>query len=251
LKKTDHKEVNLNAFKENTGLFLEYCDSYIDCAVRLMIFKGIMQWEDKQDVKQEVILHLIKTKDSICSQFKNEAKFGTYIMSVILNCIKRIKYLDRREPKTVSLNLIYHYPDHQNNLQIYLLDEFERLSHCLNLFGKKKNKLILSLKLIFRIPLAPADILAYFPEASQAEISELMEISTKTGDELKQKHIYDSIISLYNKAENRVHTADSLRKWMNSKLEEICTLLNSNGRHSNYDKESIQLLMEKYFMRNK
>ena len=64
---------------------------------------------------------------------------------------------------------------------------------------------------------------------------------------MNEYEIYEAVTPIMNKYEGKSNSADALRKWTLSKIQEIIRILNGKPPRFNFDKETLQILIEDYF----
>ena len=69
----------------------------------------------------------------------------------------------------------------------------------------------------------------------------------KNYDQLSDKEVFSIIVQLFNKIENKQTDGDSLRKWVQQMMDKIIQLLNGGPGSSNFDRESLKVLIQLYY----
>jgi hypothetical protein len=63
-----------------------------------------------------------------------------------------------------------------------------------------------------------------------------------------EKEVFVQLNRLFNHEDGKVTQADAFRKWFKARMRELVALLNGDPPRSNYNEETLQILLEKYFM---
>ncbi len=125
--------------------------------------------------------------------------------------------------------------------------DLERLKRIFNYYHKKRQKVVLCLKLYFRLRVSKEDVMTCFPSCSEGDILSFLSHFGVHYEKIESKEVYQIVTSLLNKYEGKSNTADAVRNWSEVRVREIIQLLNGSKNNSSYDKESLKILIEKYF----
>jgi hypothetical protein len=125
--------------------------------------------------------------------------------------------------------------------------EIQRFRAILNLYYRQRPKLLLCLKLHYRIPLTPEDINLWYPKCSSPDRSILLEHFGSNFDGKDDVEIYKIITPIMNENENKSNSVDAVRKWTDSKIHEIIRLLNGNPKKLNYNEDTLRTLVDDFF----
>ena len=232
---------------------LTHYQSIIELTIDSFIRKGFFQQEEKSDLVQSINLQLLEGKlEKIRNQFNGTVYLRTYFSKVVHNACIEISRQKKRQAKTFDIDLLYNAESDNLNAfeSMAIRDEVNRLEAIILGLGKKKFKGMLCLKLIVRIILQMLDIQFYTSPKTQSEIKAVKENFFQAYDQMTDKEVFGIIIQLFNKIENKNNDSDSLRKWVYQLLEKMIRLLNGGNSPSNFDKESIKLLLQVYFSKN-
>lgn len=240
------QEQNIFASETNTEAFLLKYQDLIDIIIKKYIRSGRFHCYEIDDIKQSVAETLIHKKDKILSQFLGNAQFESYLSVVIKNICNGIV---RKDKKHSSLPFDPDYSEENDCIDpeqtIILKQELQRLDWILRLYHKKRNKLVLCLKLRYRIPVSIKDFKVYISEIKKPEIA-LFHKETDPYHSQKDNIIFRAVIKIFNKHEKKSNTSDSLRKYIQTRTNELIKLLNGSPPTSNYNEETLQILFEKY-----
>jgi hypothetical protein len=124
------------------------------------------------------------------------------------------------------------------------------LRKALRLYDEHEAKLILCLKLKFKVPFDIKDFQFMFEGFSHSDfIAFTQEIAPyKDASDLT---VLTALTRIFNKYQNKNNTPDALRKWITVKTTEVIELLNGNPPTYFYTMETLQLLFEKCFCSEK
>jgi RNA polymerase sigma factor (sigma-70 family) len=239
------KDVDL--LYEDSGKLIEKYQDTVTYIVSQFVRSGFIKISNKDDFKQDVLEQLLLKIPKIKQSYNSNYQLSTYLSAIIRNiCLEKI-----RKDRITFKNLV----DNPNAIRIInntciynlaLTDEISRLENIFLLFNKQKDKLRLCLKAFFRIPVSVCDILNYIKDSPISNLDNYINYFNSY-DVLTNQDLFAILTEIINAKEKKNNSADAIRKWLNTKIEEIIFLMNGNPKRANYDKESFQILIENYF----
>lgn len=248
---TGYNQESMLSEKENKSLFLETYRPNIYKTVRYFTRSGFFKPEDEEDMIQDLSLFLLEKSAAIIDGYQGRAKFSTYITTILIN---RCRILAKNSRKIIyeELSSTQLLSISESRVPMFLLaDEFNKLDTFFTLCMKKKFRLILCLKLIYKLPVSESDITSVFP-GKNLDINEIEKIK-RMGDfsntKLKDYQIYAGLTDFLNTYEGKSNSSDAIRRWVDDKMEEMIQFLNGQPKQSDFTRESLQILVEKYFIR--
>ena len=196
-----------------------------------------------QIVNERFCLHIGK----ITRQFSGQVLVKTYLSAICRNVIKEYIRSLRRRDELLRCHMVCE-PEYQVPVyaRLIMIDEFSRFDKILMLMGLKRYKLLLMMKLLYRIRVDRTDLEAYRKDAMDYISDEIIN-QFNTNPRLKDKDVYAMIFPLFATGEGKVSHPDTLRKWFNYKSSEIIRLLNGNPPRAAYCFDTLQILVERYF----
>jgi DNA-directed RNA polymerase specialized sigma24 family protein len=212
--------------------------------------------EEQSDLIQEILTRLLadkifKIQQKYNASFNKLPSFTSYFMV----CIRNI-YIDvvREGKNTVrqknmqSLSELEATPllaeDAMN--QLLLEEEFEKLRVIFQLQAANRHKIKICLKLKYHLLLSTSDVRQCFADASSLEIAILCQ-DFRTTKDLK---MFKTVVSVFNAHETKPVKADTLRKWVENKINEIISQLNRMHRAKIYNNANFSDLIGLYFQEN-
>ncbi|MCK4942169.1 MAG: hypothetical protein KAS65_01265, partial [Candidatus Aminicenantes bacterium] len=181
-------------------------------------------------------------------KFKKNPSFTSYFMVTVRNIyIDIIREGKNKMLRTVNLDDI-RQPLLETNLEftsnrLFIEEELTKLHFIFRMYYKSQPKIELCLKIKFRIPVTPGDILKCFPHCSAYDISQLShDFRFK-----KDKRVFESIIGIFNRNEGKQNKSDTLRKWITVKIDEIILHLNRTHNDQVYNQKNIPDLVNLYY----
>lgn len=219
----------------------------IEIIVSKFIKSGSILLSDKDEFVQVINERLLLSSEKIKNQYKGASLLKTYFSTIIRNiCLEEINKKNRYSFTDIeSVNQVI-VSDSSSNEEFYLNDEFDRLSKIIKMYNTKAPKLILCSKLIYRIRITISDFKKYCIKFKDDKIKMLIGAIDQTKN-IPEFELFQIITPYVNKCDNQINKPDALRKWLKRKMDEIIELMNGNPPRANYDKETLQILFEKYF----
>ncbi len=216
--------------------------------VRMFIKSGYFRGEEPREVIQTVNEKLLERIERIRDNYNGISKLRTYFSAVIRNlCLERIR--KGRVAEVYRLmeeqdNSLSYSPDQLNRLIIR--QELERLDTVLKLMYAQRQKIVLIVKALLRIPAREEEVQVLM-EASHD--SQLEESAAKliSGNFRSDREAFQHLSKLFNYVEGKQNGEDSIRKWIYVKEGEIIQLLNGNPPRANHTHETLRILFERYF----
>lgn len=211
--------------------------------------------EERSDLIQEILTRLLadkifKIQKKYNADFNKLPSFTSYFMV----CIRNI-YIDvvREGKNTVQQKNMQPLPEletmpalAENTMDELLLeDEFEKLKAIFQLQVTNRYKIKVCLKLKYRLPLSTSDIHPCFAAVSSQEIAMLCQDFRFTKD-LK---MFKTVVSVFNAHDPKVVKADTLRRWVENKTNEIIAQLNRMHQATIYNHTNFSDLLGLYFQK--
>jgi hypothetical protein len=217
------------------------------------IYSKHMIFHEREDILQEVITRLLSNKMGKIQElydfkFKKNPSFTSYFMVTVRNIyIDIIREGKNKMLSTVNLDDI-RQPLPETNLEftsnkLFIEEELTKLYFIFRMYYKSQPKIELCLKIKFRIPMTPDDILKYFPHCSADDINQLSQDFRFK----KDKRVFESIIGIFNRNEGKQNKSDTLRKWITVKIDEIILHLNRTHNDQVYNQKNIPDLVNLYY----
>ncbi len=219
--------------------------------VRLVVSKyvstGMFRMCELDDVVQSVFEILLGKIPAMQEQYDGSTLFVTYLSSIVRNACLRIRTL--RERKIVTSALDEKIPAEPDPLADRdMINAFvRRFETILTLFQDKRPKILLCLKLYFRMPITESDIRTWYPRCGDRSREELLCKLGGNFEEMENAEIYRVITPFMNKREKKKNSPDALRKFVQLTMKEILELLNGSPPRHSFDEETLRILLENHF----
>lgn len=227
-------------------LILKYA-GIVRLIVRKYVVFGMFQPSEYDDIVQSVLESLLKKIPAMQRQYNGSALFVTYFSSIVRNICLAIQDATTRSVQTSELREIA-TSDPEPIHDVRLIEEtLHRFRTILTLYDMKLPKVLLSLKLHFRIPITANDLLTWYPECSKSDRASLLRSFGGYYEEMRDPEVFRLLTPILNKLENKSNQPDSIRRFVGTTIREIIALLNGHPPRHTFDKESLSALVENYF----
>lgn len=229
-------------------LLLKY-QGIIRIIVRRYVSTGMFRPNEFEDVVQELNAELLIRLPRIRRRYDGSSFVRTYFSAVVRNLCLKMHKKSRRKIRTEALDEeIAADPD--DPMQKY------QIEHAVGMFRAIMRqydhspafpKLLVGLKLRYRLPLSSSDILRWLPHCPDAHVNRLISLFGGEYEEMFERDVWKAITSVSNAVDRKVNTPDAFKKWVLLRIQEILALLNGEPRRTHFDQESLKVLVEDYF----
>ena len=231
--------------EEPDALIAKY-QEIIKIIVKKFIASKMFHAADFEDIVQTVNEDIVKKIGAIQRNYNGKALLKTYFSAIVRNSCLKIYQKQCREMKMLSFEEGDSAEEGTVTNQLEIEYDLKRLERILGYYAKKLGRLLLCAKLYFQIPIERRDILHCFSGCSEEDITMLHGQFGFHQERRTLKQVYHIITPILNKYEGKSNTEDAVRRWTEDKFAEIIRLLNAVPHCSTYDKETLQILFEKY-----
>jgi len=217
------------------------------------------EWED---IYQEVITRLIagkiqRIREKFDFQYSDGIKkstFASYLMVTVRNIYmdivreRQVRPLTAGELRPID-DVLETYKNSEEDSQmlnrLVMDEEFRKFRSLLALHYRSRGKLELCLKLKCRLPVTRNDIHKCFPGHDHNDV----DILSRNYKSMKDKGVFDTVVSVFNRNESRNNKSDTLRKWVSVKLDEITAHMNRTHPRDVYTAKNLLDFLTLYYER--
>jgi len=241
---SNHLELKL--LKEEPHQLILAYQGLIDIIIKQFIRNNCFGYYEFEEVKQRVNEELLNKLPKIQSQYSGKSLLKTYFSVVIRNiCNGLIR--KREDNQFVPLNDVDIGKSDDDVINTILFqEEINKLKFAINLYYCQKEKLLLCLKLKYRMPFDFKDFKGAFRQITMKDF-ELFKQKIHPYNENPDIVLLSVLTDIFNKLESKNNTPDALRKWLKQKINELIDVLNGSPPTSKYNEETLQILFEKAF----
>jgi hypothetical protein len=219
----------------------------IDIIIYQFIGLGKFKYAERNEVKQYINFELLNKISKIQSQFHQKSLLRTYLGAIIRNICNEI-IRNKQKSNFILFDKIEVVDEtiEKSKNSLIFEEEMIRLRKIIGAYYKNKDKLILCLKIKYKMFIEIEDFRKFNKNITQEEFETFLK-DIQSYDNCPESKIFQALTFILNKYENKGSTPDSIRKWVTDKIIEIIDLLNGSPPSSKYDKETVQILFEKCY----
>ncbi len=229
------------------ALILSYQDT-IRIIVKSYIGSGMFPPADLEDIVQHVNRELLERIARIRSQYNGTSLFRTYLSNIIRNSCLSLRKQRARQPSFVEIDES-RLPPGPSDVDKDLLIEQDILTFraIIEQFYSERFKLLLCLKIFYRIPIQRQDIITWWRACPENDMTVLITATRDHGKKITDIQAFELLKPLVNKAENTSSSAASIRRWTDERIRVILRLLNGSPPRSAHTRETLGILLEDMF----
>lgn len=208
---------------------------------------------EQRDIVQEILVRMLHTKifrirEYYNSSFKPLPSFSSYFMVSVRNIyidVLREGRLAVARDEELNERIVgsERCPDRNAYVALVLEEEATRVRALLRLFGESAARTELCLKLKLRIAVAGPDVRKAFPAAGEEDVDVLCADFKFVSD----KEMYRRIAPVFERRLGQKMHGDSLRKWVDKRLDQIVLHLNRSHGSAVYTKDNLCDFFEYFF----
>jgi hypothetical protein len=242
----DINQKDIELLKNNPHQLILELQGLLDIIINQFIRSGKFNFTEHDEIKQQINEELLNRISKIQNQFQGKSLLRTYISVVIRNICNEI-IRKRGNTNFVSYEeIIINKTSNETMNSLLFEEEMDRLKKALGFYYKQKSKLILCLKLKFKMPFEFIDFRNVIKDITQTEF-EIFIHNINPYLNCPDIVIFAALTDIFNKYENKIIMPDTLRKWIKLKINELIDILNGSPPASKYDEETLQILFEKCY----
>ncbi|MCK5057215.1 MAG: sigma-70 family RNA polymerase sigma factor [Candidatus Aminicenantes bacterium] len=225
---------------------------YRRCIEKFIYYKH-GKTDEREDILQEVITRLMedkiyKVRDRYDFNLKKFSTFTSYLMVTIRNIYIDIVRERNIRPLTAGelqpVDGLFDASDIENMMNRLLIEEeLVKLQTIMKLYYKSRPKLELCLKLKYRVPIGKKETSRCFPGCSREDI----EMLTQDFKLVKDKTMFERVVLIFNRHEDKKSKSDTIRKWIFVKIDEIISHLNRTHNADVYNRKNVGELVTLYY----
>jgi RNA polymerase sigma factor (sigma-70 family) len=248
-----NNENDIQLLFNDPNSLVERYQKTIGIVVNKFVYSGFFTVDERDDVIQYVNEKLLSEKIAkMQQQYKPLYFVVTYVSKIVYNlCLEysRKKKRARREETCIDLARLEIADGGNLSDMMIIKEECDRLSAILRTYDTDRPRIELALKVVLGIGITERDVLNVYPQASEEDVQHLIDGCNAESelDRKTDKELYRAITQMTNKYENKMNSADALRKWISARINEIIELLNGTHKTANYSKETLKILCQYYY----
>lgn len=245
----NENEVDTALLRGNPQALVVRYQGMIRIIVRKYVVSGMFDHASFEDIVQSVNTALLRNIARAQVQYNGSTLVKTYISSIIRNICLQLHHAEERQMPTERFDENVFPRPNQIEERLAIAHSIAMFRAVLQLFDHhaKLARLLLCLKLWYRIPLEPGDVLRWNPRCDAADLRDILSAFGARYERMPRKTIFRIFTPFANRAGNKTNSDDAVRKWTHEKIGEILELMNGSAPSASFDEESLGTLVEDYF----
>jgi len=216
--------------------------------VKRFIASDMFQASEFNDLVQHVNTRLLEKLPRIRAQYNGLSLFRTYISSIIRHECLDLYAARKSDPGVERLLTDPPNPESTHpDTQLLIEHDVKVFRAIIRQFHDEMPKLLLCLKIVYRIPVERQDLLAWWPGCLEPELTASVGAINEGQKLMPARDRFAVLRPIANKADNSNSTADSVRHWTDDRMRIILKLLNGSPPTSAHTPETLGILIEDYF----
>ena len=237
----------------DASAYLERNQPVVRCIAMKFKGSGLFTGCQIDDVIQHVNERMLTdVLEKMKSQYRPICRLQTYFSKIVRNlCLEYAEICSKRnlQESKVDFSRAQIGTQETTSAEVAFAEIFKQLEALLKLYGNRHPRIELFFKISLRLGITEEDVLRCYPACSQNILDRFMLSFNHTGTPrmTNNAEVYSQLITLVNKLEGTNNTADALRKCINKKFDEIAEILNVAPINAALNRETVKLLLEKYY----
>lgn len=237
----------------DASAYLERNQPVVRCIAMKFKGSGLFTGCQIDDVIQHVNERMLTdVLEKMKSQYRPICRLQTYFSKIVRNlCLEYAEICNKRnlQERKVDFSRAQFGTQETTSAEVAFGEIFKQLEALMNLYGNRRPRIELFFKISLRLGITEEDVLRCYPTCSNTMLDNFMLSFDHTGVHrmTKDAEVYTQLIPLVNELEGTKSTADAIRKCVNRKFDEIAEILNVTPINAALTRETVKLLLEKYY----
>ena len=215
--------------------------------VRSYVRSGMFHPSEFDDIVQHLNNELLEKLPRIQEQYNGTSLFRTYFSNIVRHACLSLHTKRQSQPAFLKLDRTSNLLEPGSAEHRLLIEHDTRVFRAiLDQFHSERPKLLLCLKLVYRLPITSLDVLNWWPDCPETDVDTLLGSVADEGTILTHKDLFSILQPLVNRAEMKNTSADSTRHWVDTRIQTILRLLNGIPPTSAHNRETLGILLEDY-----
>ncbi len=228
-------------------LILRYQET-IGIIVKSYIRSGMFRATEFPDIVQQLNTELLEKIPRIRRQYNGTSLFRTYLSNIIRHSCLNLHKKRQSQPVFIDTEGPYITLESDGIVDKLLIEhDVLTLRAIIEQFHSERFKLLLCLKLMYRIPINRQDVVKWWPACPERDLTTLVAATASEAGKLTDRHVFELLRPMSNKAEMNTSSADSIRRWTDERILTILGLLNGSPPASAHTRETLGILLEDFF----
>ena len=231
--------------RDPSALILKYRDT-----IRIIVLQcagpGLAAGEPVTGMVNTVMSELMLRMPAIQANYNGSSLVRTYLSAVARNVCRQLR---GNKPAEKSLDDVSH-----RGLPFTSIHDRFSINQARGAFravllqhDRDLPKLLVCLKVRYRIRIAREDLLRWQPDCEEAVITDFFEKMQSWPEKLTDRQVFARSAPFLNRLQRKETTDDTIRRWAASRIAGIADALEGAIPGARFDAESIRILAEDYF----
>ncbi len=211
--------------------------------VRRYIGSGMFKASEFADVVQSVNVTLLTRMPTLQRQYNNTSLLRTYLSAIIRNICVRLRS-EQEDHMTLGDADPEGYDGEKIWERLAVRDASRAFAEAIALYGSQRGRLIVYLKLYYKLPPDVGDLLSAYPACTPTDAGKAADMLGRNISAKTEQEVFSSATALLNKLERKSISAGGHRHWASEKAQEVAELLNVRLPGAHFDKQDLGTLLE-------
>ncbi len=221
--------------------------STIRIIVKSYVRSGMFESSEFDDIVQHLNTELLEKLPRIQKQYNGMSLFRTYFSNIVRHACLSLHKKRQTDPVLLDLERTSDLLESASAEHTLLIEHDVRVFRAiLDQFHSEKPKLLLYLKLMYRLPITRLDVVNWWPECPENDIIDLLRSVCEEGETLTHRDVFVCLQPFINRAEMKDTSADATRHWVDKRIHLILRLLNGSPPTSAHNRETLGILLDDY-----
>ncbi len=215
--------------------------------VQEFIDRGVFEVAEEEDIIQSVNERLLEKGALMQREFHGSALPRTYLHGVVRNvCLALYRGEYRPTPYFTRENEPPGTPI-SSAARIHVERDVRRLRLMVMMYDRLRPRLLLCLKLHFRIVVSREDLGLWYPRLPRGAEERILRIFGSPFDEMTDADVFATVAPIISDIEGTTIPADSIRRWTRNRIDDVVRILNGDPPEARYDHDAIEALVRFFF----
>ena len=242
---------DMDLLYSDPSMLLSRLQKVFVAVARLYRRSGMLRDEELSEIVQEMNLQFLNNLETIRKNYDpsrtDAATLRAYVRSLARNVCNRY-YRERPQYSPLSLShpRVTVSADSVTD-PLAIAQTVQVFRAVIDTSGDRKAKLLLFLKLYYRIPVVANDLRGAYPEADEVVVGAFLGLFGGDFASMGEMSIFEAARPIINQLERSETTAESYTRWITREVTEICEILNGDPPVSAFDRHTLRILVDDYF----
>jgi hypothetical protein len=252
-KNPESEENNNRLLFQDPSKYLEHHQHVVSSVVQKFAASGLYDRSEAEDVMQYIHERMLTgVLKKIQEQYRpwrcHKAYFYKIVRNLCLEYAKKNANHNRHEMKVDFTHAQFGFQEN-TSAEIALSEVYRQLGMLIKRYGTNQARLELFFKISLRVGITEDDVLRCYPSCDETVLNKFLSSFNYSGMHRTAKYaeIYEHLAKLINELEGLHKSADSVRKFLNSKLDEIIRGMNIPPINAAMTRDTAKQLLEAYY----